>query len=300
MAWNVANRWEERAVRPGDTEGYFLPHTFEVTEALGDRSEHALAVEVTCSPHKAGAPRRNLTGAFQGAAYLPPDWNPGGIWRPVGLERTGPVRVRHLRVLCVDADEASATVSLRAVLDAAGAAEITLRSAVGDTELLSQRRVAAGENQVEWQLRIDEPELWWPHALGGQPLYDVDLEVLVDGQVSDIRAWRTGLRHVRMDGFRFRVNGEQLFLKGAALGPTGFGYLAIFCLARLFAAVGLWIRASWGAVLLLGATGAELALYLAGSPDVEISAFGFVVRLLLLASLVFIFVLNLRQRRVHD
>jgi len=86
----------------------------------------------------------------------------------------------------------------------------------------------------------------------------------------------------------------------AALGPTGFGYLAIFCLARLFAAVGLWIRASWGAVLLLGATGAELALYLAGSPDVEISAFGFVVRLLLLASLVFIFVLTLRQRRVHD
>lgn len=86
----------------------------------------------------------------------------------------------------------------------------------------------------------------------------------------------------------------------AVLGPTGFGFLAVFCLARLFAAVGLWIRSSWGAVLLLGATTAELALYLAGSPDVQISAFGFVVRLLLLASLIVIFVLTLRRRRAHD
>src|SRR5262245_46121400 len=30
----------------GDTEGYFVPHAFEVTEALRDRGEHALAVEL--------------------------------------------------------------------------------------------------------------------------------------------------------------------------------------------------------------------------------------------------------------
>src|SRR5687768_10531441 len=33
----------------GDTEGYFVPHTFEVTEALRARREHDLAVEVTCA-----------------------------------------------------------------------------------------------------------------------------------------------------------------------------------------------------------------------------------------------------------
>ena len=49
-------------------------------------------------------------------------------------------------------------------------------------------------------------------------------------------------------------------------------WIAAFWLARLFAAVGLWIRASWGAVLLIGATLIELALYLLGSPDVRISA----------------------------
>jgi hypothetical protein len=82
-----------------------------------------------------------------------------------------------------------------------------------------------------------------------------------------------------------------------AMGMTGFVYLAIFVLARLFAAVGLWIKASWGAVLLVGATSVELALYLAGSSDVDMSAIGFAVRLVLLVSIVIIFVLGIRLRR---
>ena len=34
----------------GDTEGYFFPHAFEVTEAMNARSEHVLALEVGCAP----------------------------------------------------------------------------------------------------------------------------------------------------------------------------------------------------------------------------------------------------------
>ena len=84
------------------------------------------------------------------------------------------------------------------------------------------------------------------------------------------------------------------------LGTTGFVYLTIFALSRLFAAVGLWIRASWGAVLLVGATGAELILYLLGSRDVQMSAFGFAVRLVLVVSILIIFLMSLRMRRAHD
>jgi hypothetical protein len=86
----------------------------------------------------------------------------------------------------------------------------------------------------------------------------------------------------------------------ATLGTTGFAYLAVFALARLFAAVGLWIRASWGAVLLVGATAVELGLYLMGSRDVQMSAFGFAVRLVLLVSIVLIFFLGLRLRRARE
>lgn len=86
----------------------------------------------------------------------------------------------------------------------------------------------------------------------------------------------------------------------ATLGTAGFVYLAIFCLARLFAAVGLWIRASWGAVLLVAATAAELLLYLFGNPDVRLDAIGFALRLVLLIAITVIFVLAVRMRRAHD
>ncbi|MCS6760007.1 MAG: hypothetical protein MO852_14525 [Candidatus Devosia euplotis] len=82
------------------------------------------------------------------------------------------------------------------------------------------------------------------------------------------------------------------------MGMTGFVYLAIFALARLFGAVGLWIKSSWGAVLLVGATGVEMVLYLLGSPDVAITAIGFAVRLVLLASILIIFALSIRSRRL--
>ncbi|MCB0971111.1 MAG: hypothetical protein KDA97_06280 [Acidimicrobiales bacterium] len=211
----------------GDTEGYFFPHTFEVTDALAARSEHLLGVEVTCSPPGDRTAKRNITGSFQHAAYLDPDWNPGGIWRPVVLERTGPIRIRHLRVVCRDASETRAHVSFRAVLDAAASTEVALRSTVGDVEWVEQRRLAAGENQVTWTMRIDDPELWWPHTLGDQPLHDVAVEVTPTdpdgeptGPVSHRSDRRIGLRQVHLRGWVLHVNGERIFLKGTNLGPT--------------------------------------------------------------------------------
>jgi hypothetical protein len=86
------------------------------------------------------------------------------------------------------------------------------------------------------------------------------------------------------------------------IGMTGFVYLSIFCLARLFAAVGLWIKASWGAVLLVGATAVELVMLLIGNKDVQINVFGLGVRLLLLIAILLIFILGTRweRERVHD
>ena len=71
------------------------------------------------------------------------------------------------------------------------------------------------------------------------------------------------------------------------------------CSASIFAAVGLWIKASWGAVLLVGATALELTLYLAGNPDIRMSMLGLVVRLVLLAAMIVIFGLSLRLNRAQ-
>jgi beta-mannosidase len=217
----------------GDTSGYVVPHAFEVTELVADRHEHLLAMEVSCGPVGSG-PTRDLTGAFGRSALLAKGHNPGGIWKPVRLRRTGPVRLRFTRLRCPEADPTKARLALRAVLDTLDARTVTLRTSVRraplageataplDAPLVLERDhpLAAGENRVEWTVTVPEPELWWPLALGGQPLYDVTVEVVVEDEVSDERTWRTGLRQVRMRDFRFSVNDEVLFLKGASVGPT--------------------------------------------------------------------------------
>ncbi len=85
----------------------------------------------------------------------------------------------------------------------------------------------------------------------------------------------------------------------AAMGFTSFVYLAVFSLARLFSAVGLWIKASWGAVLLIGATVVELLLYATGNPDIRMTTLGFGMRLILLLAILVIIGLSFRIRRAE-
>ena len=210
----------------GDTEGYFFPHAFEVTSALSERSEHVLAVEVACSRPRDPKAKRNITGIFQHSDFLDPDWNPGGIWRGVRIDETGPVRIKRLRTLCTEASAERAVVSFRAVLDAATACVVRLRAVVGGVEHEQEQPVAAGENRFSWNVFVEGPELWWPGAMGPQTMTDVSVSVFVSGEgegdvaASDERRLQTGLRQVRMDDFAFSVNGERLFLKGSCQGPT--------------------------------------------------------------------------------
>src|SRR4051794_26368602 len=220
----------------GDTEGYFFRHAFEVTEACRDRSAHVLGVELACSPPSDRTQKSAITGEFQDSHSIDPAWNPGGIWRPVRLERSGPIRIIHSRILCADAASSRAHVRFRVVLDAAEAGEIMLRSTVGGVEMIDHRRVAAGENQVTWTMRIDDPALWWPHALGAPTLLEATVEVtalpdaLADATPDEARqagvppshriSHRIGLRQVRLTNWNLSVNGERLFLKGVNAGPT--------------------------------------------------------------------------------
>ena len=205
----------------GDPQGYFFPHSFDVTALSRLADEHVLAIEVTCNPERGISGRRNITGIFQHSEAVDRAWNPGGLWRPVLVYDTGPAKLDRLRVLCRDADETRAHLRLYVCLDSDEARTVRVRTTaagvlVGETE----HPVAAGNNEIEWALDIDRPQLWWPRALGDQPLTDVDVELLVDGEVSDRRSRRTGLREVAWNDWVCSINGERLFLKAANIVPT--------------------------------------------------------------------------------
>jgi beta-mannosidase len=205
----------------GDPEGYFFPHSFEVSQLARLATEHVLAVEVACSPQKSHRGRRNITGVFQQWDAADRSWNPGGLWRSVRMETTGSVRLDRLRVLCRDANEARAHLRLHGRLDSDAARTVRLRTSVDGVVLAQiEQSLARGVNEVDWTLDIENPRLWWPWSLGEQPLSDVQVDVVVEGEISHTRTVRTGLREVAMQDWIYSVNGEQMFLKGANLAPT--------------------------------------------------------------------------------
>ncbi len=208
----------------GDTEGPHVPASFDVTDRLDDTGEHLLAVEVTGGGPGEGRSKRTLTGSLQ-TGPLAPAGDPGGVWRPVRLVDTGPVAIRHRRLTCISATTERAELALRLVLDADAARTIRIDTTVvgpDGTNLgeATTHELAGGENRIDWTVVVPDPDRWWPATLGDQPRYDVMVTIRCDDEVSDRTSWRTGLRSVEVDDFRWTVNGETLFVKGVVIGPT--------------------------------------------------------------------------------
>lgn len=195
----------------GDTEGWWCRHQFEITQQLAGGSPHVLAAEIS-SP-AAVDPKRSLTGA------LPNPRAALGLWRPPALHRTGPAAITHSRVICADAEPARATLALRVVLDVPSETPLTLRTLVAGVDHVLEHQAAAGENQVNWTIAVEEPELWWPHGWGEPVLHNLTLEIIVENEVSDRITRRIGFRSVTWDQGIVSVNGHRRFLKGIERAP---------------------------------------------------------------------------------
>lgn len=205
----------------GDTEGYYVPHRFEITDQLAQRREHILALEVASPRNTDPQSKRVLGGCLVDDPQLG-SWNPGGIWRPVRITGTGPVAILHARLKCTEATEERGQLTIRLVVDSDSGRKVTFRTRVAGTEHSYEQSVAAGENRVQWSVTVNRPPRWWPHSMGTAALHDVHVSVIVDDDpsLSDERRWRTGFRSVELDNWRLSVNGERLFLKGASIGPA--------------------------------------------------------------------------------
>ena len=73
------------------------------------------------------------------------------------------------------------------------------------------------------ELRVANPQLWWPAGHGEQPLYTLEVSLTRNGETLDTWTSRIGLRQVRLDtelddiGSKFilEINGKPIFCKGA-------------------------------------------------------------------------------------
>ena len=204
----------------GDMEGYFAPHAFELGTDVLDRDDHVVAVEVSHRRADDLDAKHSIVGIFDDSRDVDPAWNPGGIWRPITIDRSGPARIAALRARCRTATPDEATLVITASVNSDRTVPAEIETTIAGTEHRFEHPLSIGDNRVEWTVTIPEPALWWPHGHGDQPLHDLRVELSVDGRVSHERTVRTGLRAVAMRHWRLHVNGQVLFAKGANIGPT--------------------------------------------------------------------------------
>ncbi len=161
------------------------------------------------------------------------DWGPtvvtAGIWRPVAIETWSTARLSRVRPI---ATVTGASGLLTVDVDLEGSADRPLSVSVEVAGHRAAVTVPVGARSAALDVAVPDVELWWPHDLGSQPLYDVEVTLSAAGDGADGRlasdvldTWRRriGFRSIRIDtapdeigsAFTFVVNDVPIFVKGA-------------------------------------------------------------------------------------
>ena len=205
------------------TYGTFIPREYDVTKLIG--SVNHLEVRL------GRAQKGDLNMGFV-------DWNPRpldesmGITQDVVLRASGAVTIQDVFVIPnLDTDTfAEADLEVRVTLrnNCAEAVEGNIVLDIQDGETCTVPvALAAGEETIvsltpeqAANLHIDNPRVWWSYELGSPELYDLDVDVEVNGAVADSKDVTFGVRKIESKlnehGYRqFYLNGKEILIKGA-------------------------------------------------------------------------------------
>ncbi len=127
------------------------------------------------------------------------DWGPrlpdAGIWRPIYLELWDDACIREVDFRQEHHDDGTVTVVVyphlvRARRDPNAEWQVILTAPDGTV----QTSPLQDWDGTDCRMHIPHPQLWWPRGYGEQPLYTVEVRLLVDGVVTDTYTRRIGLR----------------------------------------------------------------------------------------------------------
>ncbi len=229
-AWRISSGRTTRG-ELGTTRGAFIRGQFDYVPVAG---ENVIAVKVSPPPHpgipheqsvKAGVGENGGQLAIDGPTFVATegwDWIPGirdrntGLWRPVELVAHGNVRILDPHVVTdlplPRTDSADVYVTVPIENDGA-AAPVTVKVAFEGVEVTKQVTAPAGRSEVRFtpaefaQLKVANPQLWWPNGYGEAHLYHATYQVSDAGGVSDVKSGRFGIREVSYDLSLFDAKG---------------------------------------------------------------------------------------------
>jgi exo-1,4-beta-D-glucosaminidase len=202
--------------------GAYREFEFNISQALKPGATNVLAVE-TFAPEP-----KDLAINWVDWNPMPPDKDMG-LWREVYLAASGAVSLRHAFVnskVTPDRDKAALTLSVQAANSTDHSVRGVLKASFGKVHVHQPVELAAGEiRNVSFtadhfpELNLEHPRLWWPYQMGQPELHQLDLQFLVNGQVSDSVSTRFGIREItsELDEQRnrvFKINGKRVLIRG--------------------------------------------------------------------------------------
>jgi len=178
--------------------------------------ENLLAIEIV--PPK---PRDFYMG-FVDWAPTPPD-NYMGIFREVQIKRTGMLSMEHIFV-APDVDlktlkSATLAVTTEVTNYSNEKKQVEISGNIENISFKSDFPINPGETKpVKFDLKVENPRLWWPNGLGKAELYEVKMELKDGFNLTDRHSTRFGIRKIETyltkDTVRgYKVNGREVLIK---------------------------------------------------------------------------------------
>jgi beta-mannosidase len=211
------------ALRDGENE---ITITFKSNTTASNEKQAAQPFYIPYSVNNCPIPNSNMLR--KPACHYGWDWNlaimPFGLYGRINLRHMQKARIEHVQTSQRHAGAGKAVtldVTVTLVADQTGSTELAFKF---DGQTITRTiALTPGQSVHSVAFTIAKPELWWPAGSGAQHLYD--LEVTCEGQTE---SRRIGLRTIELltdkdetgSRFAFRVNGIEIFCKGANWIPA--------------------------------------------------------------------------------
>jgi beta-mannosidase len=224
----------------GKTNNMFRTWEFDARPFLKP-GENSIEIKIS-SPAafvKALEEKRNENKGVTGRAWLRKqpcqfgwDWAPtlitSGIWKDIYLVGVDQARLNDVLILQDHTAGNRVGLTVKVACDQFDGTDVCAHVMVSqDGKLIQEKKIKLQAGAAEAVLTIKRPQLWWPNGMGGQPLYDVRVDLLDDdARLLDSATKRIGLRTLGIlerqndKPLRFAVNGVEFFAKGANWIPS--------------------------------------------------------------------------------
>lgn len=214
--------------------GAYGGHTYDITSSVSE----ANALLITVHPANYD---RDFAQSFVDWNPSPPD-NGTGIWRNITLKQTGPVRLNPMgfqtvlkRDYSVYDANFTAWVEVRNLEDRTVTVQANMElydpqdlKILGTSSLVLDLQPNSLQSfPMKLSIEYAGATVWWPRQWGRQPLLRAQLNVTVDGALSDWHQSMVGLREVTSKlnehgDLVFYVNGQPFQVRGAGYSPDLF------------------------------------------------------------------------------